>query len=52
MYAVTGITGKVGGALGKALLTKGQQVRAVLRNPSKADVWAAHGSPVWKRKIS
>jgi uncharacterized protein YbjT (DUF2867 family) len=46
MYAVTGITGKVGGALGRALLAKGQQVRAVLRNPSKADAWAARGCEI------
>jgi len=46
MYAVTGITGKVGSALGKALLAKGQQVRAVLRNPSKADAWAARGCQI------
>jgi uncharacterized protein YbjT (DUF2867 family) len=46
MYAVTGITGKVGSALGKALLAKGQQVRAVLRNPSKADAWAARGCEI------
>ena len=46
MYAITGITGKVGGALGNALLAKGQQVRAVLRNPSKADAWAARGCEI------
>jgi uncharacterized protein YbjT (DUF2867 family) len=46
MYAVTGITGKVGGALARALLAKGQRVLAVLRNPSKADAWAAHGCEI------
>jgi uncharacterized protein YbjT (DUF2867 family) len=46
MYAITGITGKVGGALGKSLLAKGQRVRAVLRNRSKADAWAARGCEI------
>jgi uncharacterized protein YbjT (DUF2867 family) len=46
MYAVTGITGKVGGNLAKALLAKGRRVRAVLRNPSKADAWAARGCEI------
>ncbi|RUX44948.1 NmrA family transcriptional regulator, partial [Mesorhizobium sp. M7A.F.Ca.US.014.04.1.1] len=39
MYAITGITGKVGGALAKALIEAGEPVRAVLRDPAKADVW-------------
>lgn len=39
MYAITGITGKVGGALAKALMEAGEPVRAVLRDPAKADVW-------------
>ncbi|RVA45641.1 NmrA family transcriptional regulator, partial [Mesorhizobium sp. M7A.F.Ca.CA.004.11.1.1] len=29
MYAITGITGKVGGALAKALIEAGEPVRAV-----------------------
>ncbi|CAG9243785.1 NmrA family NAD(P)-binding protein [Paraburkholderia caribensis] len=40
MYAVTGITGKVGGAVAKTLLASQQRVRAVLRNPQKADQFA------------
>ena len=31
MYVVTGITGKVGGAVAAQLLASGQQVRAVMR---------------------
>jgi hypothetical protein len=39
MYAITGITGKVGGALAKVLIEAGEPVRAVLRDPAKADIW-------------
>ncbi len=46
MYAVTGITGKVGGVLGSTLLAKGRSVRAVLRDPSKSDAWAARGCEI------
>ncbi len=46
MYAITGITGKVGGAVGKALLAKEHAVRAVLRDVSKANAWAARGCEV------
>ncbi|HEY4253243.1 MAG TPA: NmrA family NAD(P)-binding protein [Roseomonas sp.] len=43
MYAITGITGKVGGALARRLLAAGQPVRAVLRDRAKAAAWAARG---------
>jgi uncharacterized protein YbjT (DUF2867 family) len=46
MYAITGITGKVGGALGNTLMAKGRSVRAVLRNPSKAEAWKARGCEI------
>ena len=46
MYAITGITGKVGSALAQKLLAKGQGVRAVLRNAAKADAWAARGCQI------
>lgn len=36
MYAITGITGKVGGAVGRALLDAGFHVRAVARDGEKA----------------
>ena len=39
MYAITGVTGKVGGAVARALLAGGQSVRAVVRNPEKGQVW-------------
>jgi nucleoside-diphosphate-sugar epimerase len=34
MYAITGITGKVGGELARTLLAAGQPVRAVVRDAS------------------
>lgn len=47
MYVITGITGKVGGAAARALLNEGQAVRAVLRDASKAEAWAALGCEVF-----
>lgn len=43
MYAITGITGKVGGAVAHALLNAGLPVRAVLRDGEKGKAWAARG---------
>jgi len=46
MYAITGITGQVGGALAQALLAEGEPVRAVVRDEQKGKVWAARGCEV------
>lgn len=46
MFAVTGITGKVGAAVARRLLAEGREVRAVLRNPEKASEWVAQGCDV------
>ena len=46
MYAITGVTGKVGGAVARALLAGGQSVRAVVRNPDKGQVWKDRGCEV------
>ena len=46
MYAITGITGKVGGEIARSLLADGQSVRAVLRDRAKAADWAAKGCAV------
>jgi uncharacterized protein YbjT (DUF2867 family) len=46
MYAITGITGKVGGATAKALLAANLPVRAVLRDPAKAAHWAGLGCEI------
>jgi uncharacterized protein YbjT (DUF2867 family) len=43
MYAITGITGKVGGEVARHLLANGQSVRAVLRDRAKAADWVAKG---------
>jgi uncharacterized protein YbjT (DUF2867 family) len=46
MYAITGITGKVGGELARTLLEAGEPVRAVVRNGRKGEQWAARGCEV------
>ena len=46
MYAITGITGKVGGAVARNLLAAGQPVRAVVRDAAKGRVWADQGCEV------
>lgn len=46
MYAVTGITGQVGGAVARALLGAGQSVRAVVRSAEKGEPWAKLGCEV------
>ncbi|HEY4067036.1 MAG TPA: NAD(P)H-binding protein, partial [Burkholderiaceae bacterium] len=46
MYAITGITGQVGGRLARELLGAGVPLRAVLRDRAKAAPWAARGCEV------
>lgn len=46
MYAITGITGKVGGALARTLLANGKAVRAIVRDQAKGTSWAALGCDV------
>jgi NAD(P)H dehydrogenase (quinone) len=46
MYAITGITGKVGGALAATLLAAGRSVRAVVRDASKGAAWAERGCEI------
>jgi uncharacterized protein YbjT (DUF2867 family) len=46
MYAVTGITGQVGGVVARLLLAAGQDVRAVVRDAAKGEVWAKQGCEV------
>ena len=46
MYAITGITGKVGGAAARRLLADKQDVRAVLRDQAKAAEWQARGCEI------
>jgi len=46
MYVITGITGKVGGAMARILRAQGQPVRAVLRNREKAAEWKDLGCEI------
>lgn len=46
MYAITGITGQVGGAVARSLLAAGHAVRAVVRSADKGAPWAALGCEV------
>ena len=46
MYAITGITGKVGGATARALLAANLPIRAVLRDKTKAKYWADLGCEI------
>jgi uncharacterized protein YbjT (DUF2867 family) len=46
MYAVTGITGKVGAAVARSLLSADQPVRAVVRDRGKGAPWADLGCDV------
>lgn len=46
MYAITGITGKVGGALARSLLAENLPVRAVLRDAAKAAEWRVRGCAI------
>jgi uncharacterized protein YbjT (DUF2867 family) len=43
MYAVTGITGQVGGAVARTLMAQGENVRAVARDASNAAPWVERG---------
>ncbi|HET6605773.1 MAG TPA: NmrA family NAD(P)-binding protein [Rhodopila sp.] len=43
MFLVTGITGKVGGATARHLLTQGKKVRALVRDRAKAASWTDPG---------
>jgi len=46
MYAITGITGKVGGVAARTLLAAGQPIRAVVRNADKGGLWSGLGCQV------
>src|SRR5580700_7158856 len=46
MYAITGITGKVGGEAARTLLAAGQPVRAVVRDARKGQAWTECGCEV------
>jgi uncharacterized protein YbjT (DUF2867 family) len=46
MYAITGITGRVGGAVARNLLSVCQPVRAVVRDADKGSFWSVLGCEV------
>src|ERR1700722_5352717 len=46
MFAITGITGRVGGAVARILLEQAETVRAVVRSRDKGESWAALGCEV------
>jgi uncharacterized protein YbjT (DUF2867 family) len=46
MYAVTGITGQVGGVVARTLLDTGLSVRAVVREPARGVAWKERGCEV------
>jgi uncharacterized protein YbjT (DUF2867 family) len=46
MFAVTGITGNVGGEVARTLLAAGKPVRAIVRDVRKAAAWAERGCEV------
>ncbi len=52
MFAVTGITGNVGGEVARNLLTAKERVRAVVRDISKGESWAQRGCEVLVADIS
>lgn len=51
MYAITGITGQVGGALARDLLAAGKPVRAVVRSSEKGRPWTAKGCEIAVAKM-
>jgi NAD(P)H dehydrogenase (quinone) len=46
MFAVTGITGQVGGAVARALLSAGRPVRGIVRNAGKGALWTEQGCQI------
>jgi NAD(P)H dehydrogenase (quinone) len=46
MYAIMGITGRVGGAIAENLLAQGEKIRAIVRNPEKAACWKDRGAEI------
>ena len=46
MYAITGISGRVGGAIAENLLAHGEQIRAIVRNAEKAARWRDRGAEI------
>jgi uncharacterized protein YbjT (DUF2867 family) len=52
MFAVTGITGNVGGEVARNLLAAGQPVRGVVRETRKGETWAKRGCELVEADIN
>src|SRR5271156_6495311 len=52
MFAITGITGNVGGEVAHNLLATGQRVRGVVRETRKGETWAKRGCDVVEADIN
>ena len=52
MFAITGITGNVGGEVARNLLAAGRPVRAVVRDVGKAATWAERGCEIARADIN
>ena len=52
MFAITGITGKVGGEVARNLLASNQPVRAVVRDLRKGEPWAQLGCDLVRADIN
>ena len=52
MFAVTGITGNVGGEVARNLLAAGQSVRGVVRETRKGETWAKRGCDLVEADIN
>ncbi|MGY3606864.1 MULTISPECIES: NmrA family NAD(P)-binding protein [unclassified Bradyrhizobium] len=46
MYALMGVTGKVGGATARPLLAEGKRPRVIVRDRAKGESWAAQGCEI------
>lgn len=52
MFAITGITGQVGGVVARALLAAGKDVRAVVRSAAKGAQWKEQGCEIAVAEMS
>jgi uncharacterized protein YbjT (DUF2867 family) len=52
MYAITGITGQVGGAVAHKLLAAGKTVRAVVRDAAKGASWVGRGCELARAEMN
>jgi uncharacterized protein YbjT (DUF2867 family) len=52
MFAITGITGKVGGEVARNLLAAGRPVRGVVRDVRKGEGWAKRGCELVRADIN